>query len=186
MKTRILLACAATTVTLLYGCATQNTESSQMADKATADAEPVAQATNDTVAQETKNVDKPSTPVSTAEPAPPPMKVAEKAPAKMAENPIPEVPEKPCDIKGKKVTLDGKPIGITIEMGYCASNNKPEGSKFWIPDDEVPAIGNIRVDDRCNITYCLSTPHYDHFNISDGTHDLQVQIRWEDSKPIIY
>ena len=163
MKTRILLVCVAI-MTSMYGCATQNTESSQT--PAEASAEPAAQAIN--------NADKPSTP----EPAPPPVKVAEKPPAKAT--------EEPCDIKGKKIMLGGRPIGISIEMGYCPSNIKPEGSKFWIPADEVPAIGNIRVDDQCNITYCPTTAHYDHFNVSDGTHNLQVQVRWEDNQPIIY
>jgi len=159
MKTRILLACAATTVTLLYGCATQTTENSQMPVKAN-DA-PVAQASNNANTS------------STAE-----MKVADNSAANTTEG--------GCHIKGEKVTLNGMPIGISIEVGYCPSNLKPEGSDFWIPENDVPALGNIRVEDQCNITYCPTAPHYDHFNISDGTNVLQVQVKWEDNKPIIF
>jgi hypothetical protein len=179
MKPRNLVVCVAS-MALLYGCATQNTENSEMTDQA--NAEPAAQATvkvttpstPEPVAQETSNVDKASTPEAT----PAPMKVAEKEPAKASDG--------SCTIKGDKVMLGKRPIGISVVLDYCDANLKPEGSKFWIPEDDAPAIGNIRVEDQCNITYCPTTAHYDHFNISDGKNVLQVQVKWENNKPVIF
>jgi hypothetical protein len=91
-----------------------------------------------------------------------------------------------CGIKGKPVMLDGRRLGITIELGYCSPALKPEGSKIWIPESEVPMLGNIRVEDECNITYCPTSPHYDHFGITDGKHSTQVQVRWQNNEPFVY
>ena len=91
-----------------------------------------------------------------------------------------------CSVKGKPVLLDDREVGITIQQSYCSANLKPEGSKIWIPETEAPMLGNISVDDACNITYCPTTPHYDHFGISDGNNTIQVQVKWQGSQPEIY
>ena len=116
-----------------------------------------------------------------AKPPPPP------APEKMAEkSPAVNGKAMSCRVKGDPVTLDNLQVGITIQVGYCDSNLQPEGSKFWIPEAEAPALGNISVDDPCNITYCPTTPHYDHFGITDGKRTVQVQVKWEGNQAVIY
>lgn len=162
MKTRILLVCGGS-VALLFGCATQPAESPQMLVKENAGK----------VENTADNVPKPPAP------APAPVKVASKSQAVDGE-------AMSCSVKGAPVMLDNTQVGITIRLGYCAPNLKPEGSKFWIPEAEVPALGNISVDDQCNITYCPTAPHYDHFGISDGKNTIQVQVKWQDNKPVIY
>jgi hypothetical protein len=90
-----------------------------------------------------------------------------------------------CSIKGSPVMLDNMQIGITIRLGYCTPNLRPKGSKFWIPEREAPAIGNISVDDQCNLTYCPTAAHYDHFGISNGENTIQIQVKWQGNQPVI-
>lgn len=161
MKIRILLVCGAA-VGLLFGCATQPAESPQMLVKENAGK----------VENTADNVPKPP-------PAPAPVKVADKPKAVDGE-------AMSCSVKGAPVMVDNLQVGITIRLGYCAPDLKPDGSKFWIPEAETPALGNIRVEDSCNITYCPTAPHYDHFGISDGKNTIQVQVKWQDDQPVIY
>ena len=108
------------------------------------------------------------------------------APVKVAEKMQPvDNQAMSCSIKGKPVMLGNMQVGITAHLGYCDPNLKPEGSKLWIPEAEAPALGNISVDDQCNITYCPTAPHYDHFGISNGKDTVQVQVRWQGDQPII-
>jgi len=159
MKTKVLLVCGGT-IGLLFGCATQTAESPQMQVKEDAGL----------VANSASNVPK--------LPAPAPVNMADKPQAVDGE-------AMSCSIKGEPVMLDNMQVGITIRLGYCAPNLKPEGSKIWIPEAEAPAIGNISVDDQCNITYCPTTPHYDHFGISNGKNTIQIQVNWQDNQPVI-
>jgi|GEM_PF-3777039 len=161
MKTRILLVCGGT-LGLLFGCATQTTESPQMLIKENAGL----------VENSAANVPRP------AAPAPAPVKVADKSQAVGAE-------AMSCSLKGAPVMLDNMQVGITVRLGYCDQNLKPEGSKIWIPEAEAPALGNISVDDQCNITYCPTVPHFDHFGISNGKKTIQVQVKWQDNQPVI-
>lgn len=167
MKARNLLLWGGITF-LLSGCATTEqppVEKPQMLVKE-----------NKTLVENSaENIPKPSEPA----PAPPPMKEADKQQAANDAG-------MDCGLKGKPVMLDGRRLGITIELGYCSADIKPEGSKIWIPESEVPMLGNIRVEDECNITYCPTSPHYDHFGITDGKNSTQVQVRWENHQPIVY
>lgn len=163
MKTKNLLIFGGIII-LLSGCATQQpSESPQM----------LVKENSGLVENSAENIAKPPVVI------PSPEKVADKADAvdEGAMN---------CKPKGKPVMLDNMQVGITIQLGYCSANFKPEGSKIWIPEAEVPMLGNISVDDQCNITYCPTSPHYDHFGISDGKSSIQVQVRWEDSQAVIY
>lgn len=164
MKTRTLMACGAIIV-LLGGCATQQqpVESPQM----------LVKENTGMVENSAENIAKPPVVI------PPPETVVENVdPAGGA--------AMDCHIKGKPVMLDDRQIGITVHLGYCSADLKPDGSKIWIPQAEVPMLGNISVDDACNITYCPTSPHYDHFGISDGNKTIQVQVKWQDSEPVIY
>ncbi len=99
--------------------------------------------------------------------------------------PITAANNKACNTKGKQIMVGALSIGISIEQGYCDANLKPEGSQFWIPESEKPVLGNISVDDQCNITYCPTSQHYDHFGITDGENSIQVQIRWQNNQATI-
>jgi len=164
MKARNLLVCGGIAV-LLSGCATQQqpAESPQTLVK-----ENVGLVENSA-----ENIAKPPIIV------PPPEEVSAKPQAVDGQ-------AMSCDIKGKPVMLDNMQVGITVNLGYCSANLKPDGSKIWIPEAEAPMLGNISVDDSCNITYCPTSPHYDHFGISDGKSTIQVQVRWQDSEPFLY
>ena len=163
MKSRNLLVCAGIVI-LVSGCATQQpAESPQM----------LVKENTGLVENSAENIARPPVEI------PPPEEVVNKPQTVDGDS-------MSCDIKGKPVMLDNRQVGITIKLGYCSANLKPEGSKIWIPEAEVPMLGNISVDDKCNITYCPTSPHYDHFGISDGKNTIQVQVRWQDSQPIIY
>ena len=164
MNTRNLLISGGVIV-LLFGCASQQqaVDSPQMLVKENASL----------VENSAENIIKPPVVI------PPPEKEADKPQAVDGE-------AMSCSVKGMPVLLDNRQIGITIQLGYCSPNLKPDGSKIWIPETEAPMLGNISVDDPCNITYCPTTPHYDHFGISDGENTVQVQVRWENSQPVIY
>jgi hypothetical protein len=159
MKTGTLLLCGGT-IGLLFGCATHNAVNPQM---------PANENIN-LIEESAGNIPSPSAPAA----------VNVSAKLKTIDNET-----RNCSIKGKPIMLNNIQIGITIHQGYCAPNLKPEGSKIWIPEAEAPAIGNIRIDDQCNITYCPTTAHYDHFGISNGQSTIQVQIRWQDNQPVI-
>jgi hypothetical protein len=113
--------------------------------------------------------------------------VSESEPVQVADNnQAVDVEAMSCTVKGKVVMFDKIRIGINVQLGYCSQNLKPEGSDFWIPDAEAPMLGNIHVDDACNITYCSTATHYDHFGISNGKNSIQVQVNWQDGQPVIY
>ena len=162
MKKRMLLVCGGA-MALLFGCASQQTAESPQA---------LIKENADLVENSAENV---------AKPPPPPPPVTEADKPKSLDNKAMS-----CKAKGEPVMLENLQIGITIRVGYCAADLKPEGSKIWVPETEAPALGNISVDDPCNITYCPTTPHYDHFGITDGKNTVQIQVKWEDDHPTIF
>ena len=164
MNARILMACLGAIV-LFSGCTTQTVDSSQMLVK---ENPPMVE---DPVNNLPENVPPPL--------AQPPVMVADK------QTPVNTKAIK-CSVNGKPVMLDNMQIGINIQLGYCSANLKPKDSAFWIPETEAPALGNISVDDNCNITYCPTAPHYDHFAISNGNKTIHVQVKWLDNQPVIY
>jgi len=162
MNIRAFLVCSYAAA-VLFGCATQQADTS---------AKELIQQNAGLVEDTADNVTKKPEPVVAAKPAAP----VKRAPSVTAS----------CAIKGTPVMLGNMRIGISVHPGYCESRSAPKGNKFRLVQGEEAMLGNISIDNACNVTYCPTIQHYDHFGLTNGKDKLQVQVRWEKGKAIVY